>query len=502
MESYVHSYDALKGTVQLKKLHQTARRVSRPTQWHLYRISLVLNDVLLAGLAFLTAAWVRFNIPLPLFNVYATPTVPSITVVAFVLIPLWVVIFASQGLYQRRNLLGGLQEYSGVFRATTIGMLLVVITGFIQPILNLARGWVLLAWIFAVLFVIVGRFLLRRCVYYLRQHGFFLSPALIIGANGEGKSLAEQLFLWRTSGLAVIGFVSKQCQPGTPITEDLTVLGGLEDIDRLVRHYGIEELILATSALNQDEILEIFKHYGILPNLNLRLSSGLFEIISTGLQVKEVASVPLVSVNQVRLAGPDRYLKTALDIGLLIILLVVFAPLLIGLSIAIKLDSDGPIFYRRRVMGLNGKQFDAIKFRTMRVDGDSILESMPELKEELARTHKLREDPRVTRLGGFLRKHSLDELPQLFNVVTRQMSVVGPRMISPEELLMYEQWDINLLTVLPGITGLWQVSGRSDISYEERVQLDMRYIRNWSLWLDLVILLRTVTVVLKGRGAY
>jgi lipopolysaccharide/colanic/teichoic acid biosynthesis glycosyltransferase len=195
-------------------------------------------------------------------------------------------------------------------------------------------------------------------------------------------------------------------------------------------------------------------------------------------------------------------LKVAVDLVLFVFLLIVSAPLLLGFAIAIKLDSPGPVLYRRRVMGLNGKQFDAFKFRTMHVNGEAILDSMPELKAELANNHKLKDDPRVTRLGYFLRKHSLDELPQLFNVLRREMSIVGPRMISPEELSMYEQWDINLLTVLPGITGLWQVSGRSDVAYKERVQLDMRYIRNWSIWLDIQILLKTVIVVLKGQGAY
>ena len=138
----------------------------------------------------------------------------------------------------------------------------------------------------------------------------------------------------------------------------------------------------------------------------------------------------------------------------------------------------------------------------MHANGDSIIEAHPELKSELEMSRKLKDDPRVTRVGRFLRKHSLDELPQFLNVLMRQMSVVGPRMITQDELAMYEQWDINLLTVPPGITGLWQVSGRSDISYRDRVQLDMRYIRNWSIWLDLYILMRTTVVVIKGKGAY
>jgi lipopolysaccharide/colanic/teichoic acid biosynthesis glycosyltransferase len=153
-------------------------------------------------------------------------------------------------------------------------------------------------------------------------------------------------------------------------------------------------------------------------------------------------------------------------------------------------------------MGLNGRQFDALKFRTMALNGDRVLDRYPELKEELARTHKLKKDPRITRVGVFLRKFSLDELPQLFNVLKRDMSLVGPRMISPEEVAMYRQFDMNLLTVMPGITGLWQVSGRSDISYDERVRLDMYYIRNWTIWLDLQLLFQTIPAVLKSRGAY
>ncbi len=166
------------------------------------------------------------------------------------------------------------------------------------------------------------------------------------------------------------------------------------------------------------------------------------------------------------------------------------------------MSSPGPIIHKRLVMGLNGKQFYALKFRTMVSNGDEVLAQHPELKEELARNHKLKKDPRITKIGEFLRKYSLDELPQLFNVLTRDMSLVGPRMISPEEVSMYKQFDMNLLTVLPGITGVWQVSGRSDITYEERVRLDMYYIRNWSIWLDLQLLLQTFPAVLKGRGAY
>src|SRR5436190_8012597 len=172
------------------------------------------------------------------------------------------------------------------------------------------------------------------------------------------------------------------------------------------------------------------------------------------------------------------------------------------MALLINLDSPGPIFYRRRVMGLNGRKFHAIKFRTMRVDGDAILATNAELLDTLATTHKIKDDPRITRTGYYLRRYSLDELPQLINVLKGDMSLVGPRIISPPELERYGQWALNLLTVRPGLTGLWQVSGRSDVSYEERVRLDMFYIRNYSIWLDLQLIVQTIPVVLSGRGAY
>jgi lipopolysaccharide/colanic/teichoic acid biosynthesis glycosyltransferase len=150
----------------------------------------------------------------------------------------------------------------------------------------------------------------------------------------------------------------------------------------------------------------------------------------------------------------------------------------------------------------NGRRFDALKFRTMHVDGDAILAANPALLDELATTHKIKGDPRITRVGWLLRKYSLDELPQLINVLKGDMSLVGPRMISPPELQAYGPWAMNLLTVRPGLTGLWQVSGRSEVSYDERIRLDMFYIRNYSIWLDLQLIFRTIPVVLSGEGAY
>lgn len=471
-------------------------------EWPVFIIGLLITDFLAIGLAFRVAYWLRFETSLPLFVDDVLTSRLYYERLVMIMIPLWLVVFALSGLYQRANLLGGTGEYERVFRGTTVGMLVVVIAGFLQPQLIIARGWILLAWMLSFLFATWGRMIMRRCAYYLRRRGYFLSPALILGANREARLLAEQLQRWGTSGLALVGFVNESRSPETEVSEGLSVIGRFDDLPALIKRHGISELIIATSALPQDRILQIFRKFGMDEGVSLRMSSGLYEIVTTGLSVKEFAYVPLVGVNKVRLTGSDRFVKVLLDYAIAVPLLIGLSPLLAILAIIVKIDSPGPVLHRRRVMGLNGRTFDAFKFRTMVTNGDEILGEHPDLLQKLEADGKLRSDPRVTRFGRIMRRFSLDELPQLFNVLRHEMSLVGPRMISPAEMARYDEWGINLLTVSPGITGLWQVSGRSDLSYEDRVELDMHYIRNWTIWLDLQLLWQTIPAVLKSRGAY
>jgi exopolysaccharide biosynthesis polyprenyl glycosylphosphotransferase len=352
------------------------------------------------------------------------------------------------------------------------------------------------------LFVAVGRFFLRRVVYWMRKQGYFVSYAIIIGANEEGCALAQQLLRWETSGLYILGFVDDNSSVGVRKYNELFNMGHSDQLDRIIRQYNVEELILVTSALPREQIIDLFKEFGMTNDVNLRLSSGLFEVVTTSVEVGDVLNAPLVRVNKVQLTGTDRVLKFILDYFLTIPILTFIFPLLLFIGLLVKLDSPGPIIHRRQVMGKNGKEFFAYKFRTMHVNGDEILNNNPKLKKELEQNHKLKEDPRITNVGKFLRQYSLDELPQLLNVLKREMSVVGPRMITFSEMKMYAKWGTNLLTVNPGLTGLWQVSGRSNTSYEERVRLDMEYIRTWSIWSDLYILWLTIPAVLKKDGAY
>jgi len=469
----------------------------------LYVTILVISDAAMISLAFSLAYYFRFQLFVDYFESKAMISFEHYRFLFYSMPLLWLGIFAVNGLYAKDNLLGGTREYSSVFRSATQGFLLIAIAGFLEPPLIIARGWLFMTWGFAFMFVSVARFLLRRVIYGLRRHGFFLTPAVIVGANEEGRWLAEQLLHWETSGLHLIGFVDQKAPATFPLFHHLVCLGSVEKLGEIIEQYKIGEVILASSAFStRDYLLEIFRRYGVTDEVKIRMSSGLYEILTTSLTVNEFAYVPLVYVNKVRLTGIDIIVKFALDYVFATVSLILLSPFLVFISFLVKISSPGPVIHKRLVMGLNGKQFYALKFRTMVANGDEILKQSPELTEELAKNHKLKNDPRITRLGAFLRKYSLDELPQLINVLKREMSMVGPRMISPPEVLMYKQFDMNLLTVLPGITGLWQVSGRSDMSYGERVRLDMYYVRNWSIWLDLQLLFQTIPAVLKGRGAY
>lgn len=476
--------------------------LSKAVEKKLLCLMLLVSDGAMLGLAFLFAYFLRFTmglafvpeiVPVSLFYPY---------LVAF-LIPLWLSLFSIFGLYRSGNILLGTLEYGRVFNACTAGMMLVVVATFLDPTFVVARGWLVTSWLLSFLFVSSARFWLRRLVYLLRRKGLFLTRVAIVGTNQEAAALAEQLSNWSRSGICVVGYVNcKNCAVSNPVLSG-PVLGAIAEIEQLVELHELDDLIVATTALNREELLDLFESTNLLGNVELLLSTGLFEVLTTGVRVTNAGFVPLMSLKKLRLDGTELVLKTVFEYSVSISMLILMAPLFAVIAILIKLDSPGPVLYRRRVLGVGGKAFDALKFRTMSVNGDGILKSHPELIHKLQKKGKLKDDPRVTPLGRWLRKYSLDELPQLINVVKGQMSLVGPRMISPEEAKEYGRRKFNLLTVKPGITGLWQVSGRSDLDYEERVRLDMYYIRNYTIWRDLQILfVQTLPAVLKGRGAY
>jgi len=476
-------------------------KIGYQTQRRLFQVALVLGDTLALAIAFVAAYLTRFYFNLAIFDDTALNRIETLESM-LLLVPICLVIFALFRLYDWQYLLGGASEFARVFNATTVIVTLAIVLAFVFPIVRVSRGLMVLCWLFGLGAILVERLCLRRLAYQLRRRGYLTRRTLIVGADAEAVAIAEQLRAMPTCGADLLGFVADQQTPGALLAANTPVLGPLDHLQALVAQWNIQDVIISSAALHRQQIIQIFQEYAFSNNVEVRLSSGLFETFTAGVHIREIGSVPLVSMNKARLALWENTVKTIVDYAVAATLLVLLAPLLLALALLVKRDSPGPILHRRRVVGRGGQVFDAFKFRTMYVNGDEILAKHPDMQTELYTQHKLKSDPRITRLGATLRRTSLDELPQLFNILLGQMSLVGPRMITMEETALYGKWRLNLLTVKPGITGLWQISGRSDISYEQRVRLDMYYIRNYSIWLDLFILWRTIPVVLRGHGAY
>ena len=467
-------------------------------QWVLLAAALLVLDAAALTASFTVAHHVRFDLNLAVFQeVGQRPELYRS--IALWALPIWLALHWLYGLYDLRRLFASFREYGRLVSACTVASLCVVVLSFLYDLPSIARGWLVLVWLTSILFIGGGRFAARRVVGQLRRRGWLLSPVAVLGANPEGQALARELEANPTLGARVIGFLASGADQGEPPTGP-PVLGRLGDLAGLVEQAEVREVIVASSALSRSELLELYRRFGHDPRVELRLSSGLFEMLTTGVSVHQLGGLCLMEVQRSRITGPDAVMKTVLDYVGAVLGVLLLSPLLVAIALAIRLDSPGPIVYRRRVLGRSGRPFDAFKFRTMIPDrrGQARPIDFPDRRS----LDKPAQDPRVTRTGRLLRRASLDELPQLFNVLRGEMSLSGPRMIAPDELPRYGRWGVNLLTVRPGITGPWQVRGRGDLAYDERVRLSMDYIRNYTIWLDLEILLRTLPAVLGRKGAY
>ncbi|NIV40273.1 MAG: exopolysaccharide biosynthesis polyprenyl glycosylphosphotransferase [Anaerolineae bacterium] len=462
-------------------------------------LPLFLLDAVCIALSLAAAYQLRFR----LMRYYGPLSEAFYNRLAWIAIPMWLGIFALYRLYHPDRLFGGMREYTTVVNACTTGLVGLILYSFLDRNveLDISRGWLAIVWLLSVITVSLTRFGYRRLVYYLRRRGLFIRRALVVGVNEEGQAVVSQLRGSPEAGVEVVGFVDPALPLGMTV-EGLRVLGKPSRLRSLVRRLRVEELIIIPTAMRREELLNIYRDWGTDKRVRVCLSSGLYELCTTGAQVREVGFIPLLSLNRTRITGVDALMKAAMDFVGAVVAVVLLAPVFLIISILVRRDSPGSVIYRRRVVGLYGRRFDAYKFRTMIPDAEAYLETHAELKEQWDSTGKIQEDPRITRVGRLLRRFSLDELPQLLNVLKGQMSLVGPRMITPEELRHFGRWRHNLLTVKPGLTGLWQVSGRSDLSYEDRVRLDMHYIRNYTVWTDLKLVFNTIWTVLRGRGAY
>lgn len=479
---------------QVRQMPMTAARRGTVARWlRRYHLALVLLEFLAATVAGLVAV------------VASSETAAASTVLQrwapLSLVVLWPAVLAAVGAYSRRLFGSGSEEFRRVGRA---GLVLLAVAAIVSygAALDLPRLLVVVVVPGLTLVSLVLRLLSRRYLRRLWSRGRCTKRVVVVGRGGAVIELAERLDRQRFAGLQPVAACVTPADRGrVDRALDLPV-GGLDDVLVLAARTGADTVAVTSASETSAQYLRSLSWQLEGTGLELLVAPGLVEVAGPRLHLRPFEGLPLLSVEQPRLEGWRRLVKGGLDRVGAAAALVVLAPVLLLLALAVRLDGPGPVLFRQERIGVNGRSFTMLKFRSMVVDADRQLEALRAENISDGLLFKLREDPRVTRVGRLLRQLSLDELPQLVNVLTGSMSLVGPRPPLPSEVAAYDSSVRRRLLVKPGLTGLWQVSGRSDLPWDEAVRLDLRYVENWSLALDLLILWRTGRAVLRGSGAY
>ena len=458
-----------------------------------YVLAAVLADLVIAGIAGASAQAVRFG----------TEVVPA-TQGAVVLFPvLWLTIVAFCGGYESAELGTGTEEFRSLLRAGVVTLAAIGFASYAGG-WELSRGLVVITVPTAVVGSAVGRHFLRRGVHRLRARGHCMRSVIAVGRERAVLDLVQQMRRERHCGMAVIG----ACVPdpegaGLLHAAGVEVIGNLEQVSAAVRSRGADAVAVTSSSETAAAYLRRLSWELEDCDVELLVAPGMMEVAGPRMHVRPFIGLPLLHVEQPRFTGPKRLVKASLDRLAAALMILFLLPCLLVLGAAVAIDSRGPVLFRQKRIGHGARPFTMFKFRTMVVDAEARrAELLSRNQNSDGLLFKITDDPRVTRIGRVLRRLSLDELPQLLNVLAGHMSLVGPRPPLPEEVALYDDSVRRRLLVRPGLTGLWQVSGRSDLTWDESVRLDLRYVENWSLALDLQILWKTCHAVIRSRGAY
>ncbi|SEO79351.1 exopolysaccharide biosynthesis polyprenyl glycosylphosphotransferase [Trujillonella endophytica] len=420
---------------------------------------------------------------------------------AAALVLAWPLLLAATGAYAERAFGTGSDEYRGVGRA---GLLLLGGLALVSyaAVLDLSRGLVVVAVPALTVATLAVRFAARCWLRRLRAGGSCTSRVIVVGRGGAVLELVDRVRRERFAGMDV---VATCVTPGDQdrVAAALGVpVGGLEDVVAMAARLGADTIAVTSASETAAQYLRQLSWQLEGTGIELLVAPGLIEVAGPRLHIRPFEGLPLLSVEQPRFEGWRRVLKGGLDRTVAGVALLLLAPALIAIALAVRLGSPGPVLYRQERVGVNGRTFTMLKFRSMVVDADRQVEALTADNISDGLLFKMRVDPRVTPVGKWLRRLSLDELPQLLNVLGGSMSLVGPRPPLPGEVARYDTQIRRRLLVKPGLTGLWQISGRSDLPWEEAVRLDLRYVENWSMAMDLLILVKTFRAVLSRSGAY
>jgi exopolysaccharide biosynthesis polyprenyl glycosylphosphotransferase len=498
-------YDQIASAMDDRTLEILERR--RATSTVRRRGWLVRRMLLAADLLGLAVAFIASQLLLAPNPKAPNPVDPTMEwVLFFGTLPAWILVAKLYGLYERdeeRTDHSTVDDMRDVFHMVTVGAWVLVVaawlTGLARPdIIKIALFWAL-----AIALVTLGRATART---FCRSRITYQQNAVIVGAGEVGQLIGRKLLQHPEYGINLVGFVDAEPKERRADLEHLTLLGPPERLATIIRLFDIERVLIAFSNESHDATLQLIRSLKDL-DVQIDIVPRLFDIVGTEIGVHTVEGLPLLGLRPLRLSGSSQMLKRGMDICLAGLGLILLAPAFALIALAIKVESPGPVFFRQERMGTGGRTFRILKFRTMAADAEARKRDLTHLNKHAKnggdpRMFKIAADPRITRVGQFLRRFDLDELPQLVNVIRGEMSLVGPRPLILVEDVHVQDWARNRLNLRPGMTGVWQVLGRSEIPFEEMTKLDYLYVTNWSLVSDLKLIGRTIPAVLKRRAAY
>jgi len=464
-----------------------------------------LADLALTSAAFFAAFYIR-DVLLPLiaptrFPTGLFPLSEYLKVYPFVLV-IWSVLLFSYHSYHSHRTIPLRKEALTIIRVVVVGNLLLATCAYLLPLRQVSRVWFVLFAVLAALLLLAEKVLVRVLARYVRSKGLNYRTLLIVGTGRRAIDIARMIVNHKYWGYKILGFVSDGHRLPNGWVR-FRIFGAVPDLKKILEQAHtepIDEIVFAVTRKKLDEMKQIFLMCEEL-GIRTRVAMNIFQNRVARLEVEELEGIPFLTFtttpsNETQLAA-----KRILDVAISMLLLFITMPVLLIAALAIRLSSPGSVLFKQERIGLNGRIFTIYKFRTMIDDAHERRGEVTHLNEMSGPVFKAKSDPRVTSVGRWLRRFSLDEIPQLWNVLKGDMSLVGPRPPIPEEVASYHRWHRRRLSMKPGLTCLWQVSGRNDIDFDRWMQLDLQYIDNWSPSLDLKILLRTIPAVLSGKGA-
>jgi exopolysaccharide biosynthesis polyprenyl glycosylphosphotransferase len=462
----------------------------------------LLTDVILINVAFALAYYIRYELHL-LREVAAENYVPfsayplqEISLTAILLL-----VFALEGLYSRRRPNSWFEDVYTIAKGTFFGIAMMIVIVFIAQPFFYSRLIFVYTGVFTVILLAVARLAGRVMRSRLRRRGIGMARTLVVGAGEVGRAVMRNAIARPDLGYQVVGFVDDDPEKFATDLGRFKALGSTYDTARVVQEQDIDMVIVTLPWISHRKIMGIMEECE-KRRVGFKLVPDMFQMSLSQVGVDDIDGIPLITVREVSIPLWGAVVKRVIDVAVASLGLLLLSPILIAIGVLIKLDSPGPALFRQARVGKGGRHFTVFKYRTMRQDAEQLLGDLAAFNEATGPLFKIRDDPRVTRVGKWVRRLSIDEIPQLINVLLGQMSLVGPRPALPKEVTQYEEWHRKRLEVAPGMTSLWAVSGRSDVPFDEMVMLDIYYIENWSLRLDFTIILRTPSAVFTAAGAY